>query len=460
MDKLRDINSEKKEIRHNILSMILPISTENVLQMAAGTVTMAFVGRLSPLAVGAVGIGNILFRIVWSWFKGLGIGASAYVAHNYGSNENHKNILMIRQGLILVIAASMLLQQGLFWFADSLVKMFTSHSELLESAATFLKITSWSIPFASIILFASGILQGKGDAKTPMISTVILNLLNIVFSFLLIFGMFGFPELGLKGAAYALNIGHFAASLFSLYTLYAYVKKTIYDLDLYDKISRSREFNSLIRYGLPASLEISFWQISAGVIAKGILTYGETEYAAYQLGLQAESISYMPAAGISIAAAAFIGQALGSGNHELGRMYYVELKKITLLIAMATGGMLIFFPAMIMRVLTDNLEVVKIGSIYLFTMGFMQIPQNLTLMLNGVFRGAGCTYFPMINAGIGIWIIRVPLVLFVSYVVKGELLMVWLSLALDLTIRFLIAYMVFKREKIFREDEYKYKTNI
>jgi Na+-driven multidrug efflux pump len=115
--------------------------------------------------------------------------------------------------------------------------------------------------------------------------------------------------------------------------------------------------------------------------------------------------------GISIASATFIRQAIGSKNYELGKIYYREIRKITLFITLITGRVLIVFPTMIMRILTDNLEVIKIGSLYLFVMGFTQIPQNLYLKLSGVFRGAGHTYFPMANAGIGICIIRVPLAL-------------------------------------------------
>ncbi|MFZ7131296.1 MAG: MATE family efflux transporter, partial [Eubacteriales bacterium] len=80
--------------RRKILSMIGPVTGENLLQMAATAVTLIYVGRISPLIVGAVGISNIIFRIIWTFLKGLGIGASAHVAQSYGAGENHKILFL------------------------------------------------------------------------------------------------------------------------------------------------------------------------------------------------------------------------------------------------------------------------------------------------------------------------------------------------------------------------------
>lgn len=448
MDKQYD----PKIIRSNVLSMIVPITFENILQMAAGVVSMAFVGRINAIAIGAIGLSNILFRIGWSLFKGLGVGSSAFVARSYGAQNNDKITSVTEQGIVVIFVLSILLQQILYWNAELLLGIFNSSGELLSSASMYLKIISWSLPFAAAIQFTAGILQGMGNAKTPMIVVSVLNIVNIIFSFLLIFGNFGFPELGLRGAGYAYNIAHIVAATLGLYFLFKSNMKLKEGIEKQKIGFRKEELLYLAKYGIPTSLELSFYQIGAIFITRAILVYGETAYAAYQLGLQAESVSYMPATGLAIAATAFIGQSLGSNDKKLAKIYLSELKKMTIIITIFAGGALLLFPRLIMRALTDDLEVVAIGAGYLIVMGISQMPQNLSGLYNGTLRGAGYPNAPLINTGLGIWGIRIPLILLISSYFHGNIMWIWSSMALDLFFRFIFAFTSFNRKDVFNES--------
>ena len=447
IDRLDD-----KRIRNKILSMIIPITAENILQMTAGVVSMAMIGRINALAVGAIGMSNILFRIIWSVFKGISTGTSVFVAQSYGANNFKKLKSVSEQAFVLSLVLSLILQQFLFWNAEVMVKIFKPTSGLLADGTLYVKIISWSIPFAAIILLVAGILQGMGDAKTPMIIIGILNIVNIIFSYLLIFGNFGIPELGLRGAAIAYDISYIVAALFGLYVLFS--KGGTFDRigGGFKLIFNKNESFQLLKFGLPTSFETCFWQFASIFITRAILTYGETAYAAYQLGLQAEAISYMPAAGFGIAASTFIGQAVGSKDNELGKKYLKHLVKLTIIITSFAGGALIFFPKIIMRVLTDNPEVIAIGALYLLVMGIVQIPQNLSSLLNGALRGAGYAKVPMINAGVGLWIVRIPLVLLTTYRFGGEIHWIWIIMGIDLVFRFILSCITFKNKDIFNKD--------
>jgi len=443
--------------RRKILSMIAPITAENLLQMAATTITLIYVGRINPLVVGAVGISNIIFRIIWTFLKGMGVGASAHVAQSYGAGKNYKILFVTKYGLITALGLSIFFQQIIYHFAGTILLVFDPEPDLLANATIFLKTISWSLPLASIMLMATGIYQGMGNAKTPMMATGILNFFNILLGFLLIFGNFGFPKLGLKGAGYAFTIGHIFGFIFIVYKLYKEMDEIVVDEKEYNLISKKEELLELIKYGLPTSFEMAFWQLSSIFLSRAILNYGETVYAAYQLGLQAEAISYMPALGISIASASFIGQSFGSKDLKKAKIYYKELLRITIIITMVTGGILIFFPSIIMRVLTTDSETIQIGSLYLFIMGFTQMPQNLVFMFNGVFRGVGYPNIPVIISGIGVWLIRVPLALLISFSLKWDIKFIWYALALDLSVRFIIEVVLLKRKQIF--EEFKIENN-
>lgn len=447
------ISLENKTIRNKILSMILPITAENILQMTAGLVSMAMIGRVDPLAVGAIGISSILYRIIWAIFKGIATGASVFVAQSFGAKNYVKLKSVAEQALILSVGIAIILQQILYWNTKTLLLVFNPPPNLLANGELYLKIISWSLPFAAIILLVAGILQGMGNAKTPMFVIGILNIINIIFCYILISGKVGISSLGLKGAAYAYNIAYISSAILGL--ILTFGRKGIIT-ELCGRIKLKFNFSqalAIFKYGLPTSFETAFWQASSIFLTRAILTYGEFAYSAYQLGLQAEAISYMPATGFGIAATAFIGQSLGSGDTELGKKYLNKLLKYTFIITIFAGGFLMLFPKQIMGRLTIDPDVISIGAMYLFVMGVTQMPQNISQVLNGALRGGGYARVPMINAGIGIWAIRVPFVLSIAFIFKADIIWIWIGIGLDMCFRLVFSYIYFKRKDIFENQK-------
>lgn len=438
--------NEDKIIRKKILSMILPVTMENILQMMAGFISMAMIGRIDAVAIGSLGISNRITQVVWALFKGIATGASVFVAQAYGANDNEKLRKVAQQTIMSSVILVLVLQQILFWNASYFLKIFNPSPSLLQNGTIHLRTVSWGLPFLTIVLIVAGILQGMGNAKTPMKIALIMNFLNVLFGYTFIFGHFGLKPMGIQGAALATVLSQAIAAILGLWVLYG--KDGVLSGMNSFRLDRKEVF-SIYKVGMPTSLESIFWQVAAIIITKVILSYGEVAFAAYQLGLQAESISYMPAAGFGVAATTFIGQSLGSGNREMGKKYLKQLTIGTFIITIFTGGALIFFPRQIMRILTKDEEVIKIGIQYLFIMGFAQIPQNIAGVLNGALRGAGYTKVPMIVAGIGLWGIRIPFSLLMAYYFKKGILALWIIIAIDMTSRLITSYGIYKSKDIY-----------
>lgn len=440
------------EIRRKIYSMILPITTESVLQMTAGLVSMALIGRISSIssiAVNAIGISSRITQIVWALFKGITTGASVFVAQAYGADNPKKLREVIQQTLLSSLALVIILQQLVFWKASALLSIFNPSPELLESGTLYLKTISWGLPFMVIMIAVAAVLQGMGNAKTPMLIAFMMNFINIVLSYLLIFGHLGISGLGIKGAAVATAIAQFCGAMIGLYVLFSrngvlssFLNKSFFKLDM-------KQVKEVYKVGIPTSLESIFWQIAAIILTKAILTFGETPFAAHQLGLQAESISYMPAAGFGIAATTFIGQALGAKNSQLGKAYLKETLKGTLWVTTFCASILIFFPALVMNLLTENVEVINLGVKYLIIMGLVQIPQNVSGVLNGALRGAGFTRVPMFVAAAGLWGIRVPMTLILTYKFHFSIIAIWIVMGVDLIVRFILSFIIYKTKNIY-----------
>lgn len=436
-----------KEIRRKIISMILPITIENILQMTAGLISMAMIGRIDEISISAIGISNRIIQFIWALFKGISTGVTILVAQSFGAKNSERLNKTIIQGIISSVSLSILFFVLVFFNSNKLLLIFNPRPSLLASANLYLKITSFSIPFIVLMLLTAGIFQGMGNAKTPMYVTFSMNILNIIFSYLLIFGKFGFPKLGLIGAGISYVTSYILASLFGIFLLIK--KNRLFNIKL------SFEKNLIKRIyilGIPSSFESISWQVAAIILTRLILSFGETALAAYQVGLQAESISYMPAIGFGVAATSFIGQAVGARNIEDAKIYFKEILKGSILITSISTALLVFFPKQIMALLTNSKNIIEIGALYLFIMGLVQIPQNISMVFLGALRGAGYTQITMIIALIGLWGIRIPGVILVSKYFKLGIIYIWIVMALDLLVRFILSIILYRLKNIYTKD--------
>lgn len=440
---------ENQEIRKKIYSMILPITGENILQMTAGFISMAMIGRIDKIAIGSLGLSTRITQILWAFFRGIVMGASVFVAQAYGAGDLKKLRKVVQQTLISSIILVIIFQVLVYAYAPYLLKVFGPGPELLNNAIIYLRVVSFGLPFMCIMLVVAGILQGMGNAKTPLRIAFIMNLFNIVFSYLFIFGKFNIPALGLKGAAIAIVMAQFIGAMLGLYVLFnrdgvlrSLFNKSLFKFDI-------KEIKEIYRVGLPSSMESIFWQLSAVILTTVILSFGETALASYQLGLQAESISYMPAQGFSVAATTFVGQCLGAREAKKGKKYLREATIGSMIVTSISVILFIFFPKSIMRLLTNDAEVIALGAKYLILMGLVQIPQNLSGLLNGALRGAGYTKVPMIVSGMGIWVIRIPISLILTYWLKMNIIAIWAVMCIDLVCRFILSYTIYKKKDIY-----------
>ena len=198
------------------------------------------------------------------------------------------------------------------------------------------------------------------------------------------------------------------------------------------------EIKRIFRIGLPSSAGDLFWQIASIVMTSVIVTFGTVALAAHNLGLQAEGISYMPAAGLSLAATAFVGQSLGAKNLNLARRYIQEIFFWGMMFFIFASFLLMFGGKWIMSLLTNDIEVINLGAKYLFLMGIAQIPLEMAGVINGVLRGAGDTKWVMYIQAIGMWLFRIPLSYILGITMGFGIMGVWWAMTIDLFVRFFL----------------------
>jgi putative MATE family efflux protein len=440
----------KKEIQKAIFKMILPIIGSNILEMLVGFVSMALIGNLGFISIGAMGLSTRVRGIIWSVYKGISIGAQVVVAQAYGAGRPDKIREATRQTLSSLMILSLLFLMSIWIWPEFWLGIFGAKGELLGVSKQVLLVVSLGLPFLGIVVAVSGILQGKGDAVSPMWVSTFMNVLNATLGIIMVNGFWIIPRMGLMGAAYAMVISQFLAAVLALYFLMR--RSGILEGIKHREwlIFSKSIIKSVYSTGIPSAVESLFWQLSSILLIRAILSYGDHVYAAYQLGLQAESLAYMPAAGFGVAATAYIGRYLGAGDPVLARRYFKEIMLWAVIMSCIGGGLLVLIPVPLLSIMTHNAQLLDIAKVYLIICGIAQVPQNMAGVLGGALRGAGYTKAPMYSAALGLYGVRVPLSLVSAYLFNWSVNIVFLAIGLDMCSRLVFNTWLYYKTNIYK----------
>jgi len=439
-----DNEPSAQEMRKTIFNLLWPATIESLLQMGIGLVNTAMVGHLSAVAIGAVGLSNRAIQIAWALFQAISTGTTVHIAQAIGANDSRRARTIAMQAILFGTLAVLVLAIMFAAFAPNVLKIFKPETALLSSGTKYMRIVVWGMPAVAIMTAIGASLRGSGDTRTPLVVAVFVNIVNVIGNWSLIYGNLGMPALGIAGSAIATVVAQWIGAIVAIIAISRPTAKLSLSFRSRWTVDRV-ELGKILNMGLPSAAESLFWQAAAIVLTLYITGFGTVALAAHQLGLNAESLSYMPTAGFSIAATTLVGQAVGAKNTHLSRRYTSELSRWALLITLVTASLLFFFPEQILALLTNDADVIALAAIYLRLMATAQIPQQVAGVLNGAIRGSGDTRTPMVVAAIGLWGVRLPLAYILAFPLKMGITGVWLGMTLDLFVRFILTMIRYKK---------------
>jgi putative MATE family efflux protein len=427
---INEAEPSQSELRRTIFAMVWPVSLENILQMLIGFVNTALVGRLGAATILAVGLSGRVSMFVWIILNMVGTGATVLIAQAVGAKDQERVRRIAQQGVLIALIMMVFICAFTYLYAPSLLGVFKATPEALPLGVTYLRILVFSMPFQALYMVMSAILRGMGNTRVPMQIAFVINVVNAGLSYVLINGLFGLPSLGFRGPAFAAIAGQMTGMIIAAWYLYS--PRSGASMKITDRVSLDTKLmRRLFRIGVPSSAEMFFWQLAAIVLFRLINEFGTVAGAAYQLGLQAEGISYMPSAGFGIAATALVGRSLGAKNLPLAERYIKQIVRWGVTLSAVATAILVLAPRFLMGILTNDQEVIVMGAQYLLIMGFSQIPQQISMTVGGSLRGAGDTVTAMVAAGIGIWGCRIPLAFLLSKNTGLGITGVWWAINID-----------------------------
>ena len=294
------------QIRRSVMTLALPVTVSSLLQRTEGIVAVFLVGGLGAIPIAAVGLGQLLAFIATTLVSGLSVGANVIVAQLWGARRHRDAGEAARHVLGLSLVISLLLAGIGISFNHLAMQVLGAESAVLQLALPYSTLIFLVIPFTVLIQVLSSILQGTGDTRTPMYAMIGVNLLHILLAYPLIYGHWGLPAMGVKGAAVAVGLAESAGVAYLMMRCGRIFKPSIHlRLDL---------IRTIWDVGAPVSGERIVQQAGILIYTKLVLTYGTVAYAAHQVGLSIESLSFLPGYGFAIAAATMVGQSIGAGN--------------------------------------------------------------------------------------------------------------------------------------------------
>ncbi len=410
-----------------MLTLALPVVGSNLLERAVGIIDVFLVGGLGASAIAAVGASQLLVSVVASLVSGLTVGGLVVTAQLWGAGRRAEAAAGAGHLLLLGIGVGVLGGAvGRAWGARG-VEFLGAAPDVVALADVYLATVFAVFPLTLAVGVLTGLLQGTGDTRSPLYATALMNLVHVVIAYPTIYGVWGAPAWGVQGAAVAVAGSHLAGVVVLVWV--AHRRGAL-------RWAWAPSFvRAVVGVGSPVSLDQILQQAAQLVFVKIVLLYGTTVYAAHQVGLAIESLSFLPGAGFAIAAATAFGQSLGANNLARARLENREANRLAIIVMTAMGVVFFFFPYLLMRLFTNDPGVIAYGTLFLKIVAILQVPLAITMVLSGSLRGAGDTRFLLVVTLVGAWAVRVPLALCFAYVLALPIGAVWGVMVVDWFVR-------------------------
>lgn len=433
------MNSRPSQIRRAVLTLALPVTVSSLLQRTEGILDIFLVGGLGATAIAAVGIGQLLVFFAVTVVASLTVGATVVIAQLWGARRFTDAGQAAVHVLALALVISLALMALGILVSRPAMKLLGAAPDVVTLAGPYLDIIFLVIPFTIVIQVLSGILHGTADTRTPMYAMIGVNLLHVLLAYPLIYGRWGFPNLGINGAAVAVGAAESVGVLVLLIRCSTlFVRPTRLRRDL---------ARAVWDVGLPVFGERVVQQVGVLLYTKLVLMYGTVAYAAHQVGLSIEAFSFLPGYGFAVAAATMAGQSIGAGKYARAKLENWEANRLAACVMAGMGLLFFFFPYALLRAFTDDLAVIELGTLFLKIVALLQIPLALTMVLSGSLRGAGDTRYIMGTTIVGMWGVRLPLACIAALWLHLDLIFVWSAMVADWTIRMGLLIVRYRSER-------------
>ncbi len=443
--KLRGYNREDIS---KTLNMAWPAILESFFTAFAGLVDSLMVSSLGSYAVAAVGLTTQPKFLGLSLFFAANVSISALVARRKGEEKREEANRIFATFLVFIFVMSILLSILLVIFADPVIRLCGSEELTHESAVIYFRIIMGGMIFNVIQMGVNSAQRGAGNTRITMRTNLVSNTVNIIANYLLIQGHFGFPALGIRGAAIATVLGTVISSIMSVVSVWK--KDTFVSIPLILQNRIRPAFDALkhiVRVGYSVFAEQVLMRIGFMLTAIMAADQGTYAMAAHQVGMNIMGLSFSFGDGLQATAVALIGYSLGANQPEQAKEYGRTCRMIGGVISVVLSAVYLLGARLLMELFFQEEEIVAIGVSIMHVIIFVVILQIAQVIYMGCLRGAGDTLYTAVASMISVTVVRTIGSYLFGYVLDMGITGIWFGVVADQLSRFLFATIRFKQGK-------------
>ncbi|WP_299531187.1 MATE family efflux transporter [Ulvibacterium sp.] len=439
-----------KEFRYNF-KLAYPVVLGMLGHTFVAFADNVMVGQLGTAELAAVSLGNSFIFIAMSLGIGFSTAITPLVAEADGAKNKADGKSALKHGLVLCTLLGLSLFVVIL-LCQPLMYSMDQPPEVVALAIPYLNLVAFSL--VPLIMFQAfkQFSEGLSQTKYPMYATILANVVNIVLNYLLIFGSFGFPKMGIVGAAIGTLASRFIMVSFIWYLLRSKKKFRDYVTGFNFKRIEKKVMQKIINLGFPSALQM-FFEVAiftAAIWLSGVL--GKNAQAANQIALNLSSMTFMFGMGLGVAAMIRVGNQKGLRNFKELRRLAESIFLLTLLLEIIFAALFLlgrhWFPTLYLDVddvmnMADNTEVITLAAQLLLVAAFFQISDGIQVVVLGALRGLQDVKIPTFITFIAYWLIGFPICYYLGLQTDLKSTGIWIGLLTGLTASAIMLYIRF-----------------
>jgi putative MATE family efflux protein len=454
--------TSNRALLRELLALAIPVFAEQVLHMLVALNDTFVANHLVPLradmtgqqiadgraeiaaATAAVGTIGYIFWLIGLVTGAIGTGSTAIIARATGAKHRRLANSVCGQSIGAAMIAGLALWAMFGGGARFVADIAQLHGEAHDFALSYLRLLGISLPFVTVMMVANACLRGAGDTLTPAISMILVDLVNMFFTWTLTFGTFHMPKMGFDGIAVGTVIAYIAGGVLQFGVLL--IGRGGIRLYLHRLRPHWHNLKRILRIGLPSGVgDLLQWSVNFGLIMViNLMDPSNDSAAAHTNAIRIEALSYLSGFAVATAAATMVGQSLGMKDEARA----TRCANLAYLVGggfMGTMGLVfIFGGGVLARIISADPHIAELTATCLFITGFCQIGFAAAMVYGGALRGAGDTLMVMVMSLISIFTLRLGAVLVVGLWLRLGLAAIWVLLASELFVRGMLIYSRFR----------------
>lgn len=427
-----------------VLKIAWPAVFESFFISLAGMIDTLMVSSIGSEAVAAVGLTTQPKLLGLAVFIAMNVAVAAIVARRKGERNQKKANETLVCAVLLTVLSGIVLSIACAGLADTIMRLCGSAEETHDMAVVYFQIIMGCMMFNVISMVINAAQRGAGNTKIAMYTNTISNVVNIIGNYLLIGGHFGFPALGIRGAAIATVFGTMIACVMSILSLFRRDSFLSLPLILKEKLwKRLDSIGVICRLAVSTFVEQVLMRI--GFMSTSIMAadMGTAALAAHQVGMNALSLSFSLGDGMQAAAVSLIGQKLGEKKPQEAKSCGLMCEKIGIIMAVVMSVFYLLFGRTLYGMFFREEEIIAIGVGIARTITVIVLFQICQVIFTGCLRGAGDVVYTMISSCISVTFIRTIVSYFCCYVLGFGIYGIWMGIVADQFCRLIFSSLRF-----------------